>query len=64
MCLLGYYSPERIWVRGPPWKGLGMCRRVTNKWESGFSKANDRVNAEEHRLSVFFFDARNPPQPL
>ena len=26
----------------------GMCRRVTNKGESGFGKANDRVEAKEH----------------
>jgi hypothetical protein len=26
------YDPERRLVRGPPRKGLGMCRRVTYKW--------------------------------
>ena len=26
-----------------------MCLRVTNKGESGVGKANDRVEAEEHR---------------
>ena len=36
-------------MRGPPWKSLGMCRRVTNKGKSGFSKANDRVKAKEQR---------------
>jgi hypothetical protein len=29
-------------VCGPPWKGLGMCRRLTNKGESGFGIANSR----------------------
>ena len=38
-------------MRAPPWKCLGMCRRVTNKGKSGFGKANDRVEAEEHRPS-------------
>ena len=41
------YYPERRSVRGPPWKSLGMCRRVTNKGKSGFGKANDRVEAKE-----------------
>ena len=31
------------------WKSLGICRRVTNKGESGFGKANDRVEANDHR---------------
>ena len=35
-------------VRVPPWKGLGLCLRVTNKGESRFGKANDRVEAKEH----------------
>jgi len=26
-----------------------MCRRMTNKGESGFGKANDRVKAADHR---------------
>ena len=38
-------------MRGTPWKSLGMCRRVTNKGESGFGKASDRVKAEDHRPS-------------
>ena len=38
-------------MRGPPWKSLGMCRRVTNKGESGFGKASDRVKAKDHRPS-------------
>ncbi len=38
-------------MRGPPWKSLGMCRRVTNKGESGFGKANDRVEAKDHSTS-------------
>ena len=33
-------------MRGPPWKSLGMCRRVTNKGESGFGKVSDRAKAE------------------
>jgi len=28
-----------------------MCRRVTNKGESGFGKASDRSMAEDHRPS-------------
>ena len=36
-------------VRVPPYNGLGLCLRVTNNGESGFGKANDRVEAEEHR---------------
>ena len=47
------YDPERRLVRGPPRKGLGMCRRVTNKGESGFGIANDRgtvaVEWKHHR---------------
>ena len=43
------FDPERSLVRVPPWKSLGMCRRVTNKGESGFGKASDRVKAEDHR---------------
>jgi len=38
-------------VRVPPWKSLGMCLRVTNKGESGFGKASDRVKAKDHRPS-------------
>ena len=45
------YYPERIGVRGTPWKSLGLLRRVTNKGESGFGKASDRVKAKDHRLS-------------
>ena len=45
------YDPEWSLVRGPPRKGLGMCRRVTNKGESGFGKASDRVKAKHHRPS-------------
>ena len=30
------FDPERSLVRVPPWKSLGMCRRVTNNGESGF----------------------------
>jgi len=26
-----------------------MCRRVTNKGDSGFGKASDRAKAEDHR---------------
>ncbi len=36
-------------MRVPPWKSLGLCLRVTNKGESGFGKANDRAEAEDHR---------------
>ena len=47
------YDPERRLVRGPPRKCLGMCRRVTNKGESGFGIANDRgtvaVEWKHHR---------------
>ena len=42
------YYPERSSVRIPPWKSLGLCLRVTNKGESGFGKANDRVEAKDH----------------
>ena len=38
-------------MRAPPWKSLGMCQRATNKGKSGFGKANDRGEAEEHRAS-------------
>ena len=38
-------------MRVPPWKSLGLCLRVTNKGKSGFGKANDRVEAKEHRPS-------------
>ena len=38
-------------MRVPPWKSLGICLRVTNKGKSGFGKANDRVEAKEHRPS-------------
>ena len=38
-------------MRGPPWKSLGMCRRVTKKGESGFGKASDRAKAEDRRSS-------------
>ena len=38
-------------MRVPPGKSLGMCLRVTNKGESGFGKANDRVEAKDHRPS-------------
>ena len=34
----------------PPRKCLGLCLRVTNKGESGFGKANNRVKAKEYRL--------------
>ena len=47
------YDPERRLVRGPPRKCLGMCRRVTNKGESGFGIANGRgtvaVEWKHHR---------------
>ena len=47
------YDPERRLARGPPWKCLGMSRRVTNKGESGFGIANDRgtvaVEWKHHR---------------
>ena len=36
-------------MRGPPWKSLGMCRRVTDKGESGFGKASDRGKSKDHR---------------
>ena len=39
------FDPERRLVRGPPRKGLGMCRRVTNKGESWFGIASDRGTA-------------------
>ena len=42
-------SSEKKRVRGPPWKSLGICRRVTNKGESGVGKASDRVKAKGHR---------------
>ena len=32
-----------------PRKSLGLCLRVTNKGESGFGKASDRVKAKDHR---------------
>ena len=35
-------------MRGAPRKSLGICRRVTNKGESGFGKASDRVEAKDH----------------
>ena len=38
-------------MRGAPRKSLGICRRVTNKGESGLGTANDRVEAKEHRPS-------------
>ena len=38
-------------MRVPPWRSLGLCRRVTNKGESGFGKASDRVKAKDHRPS-------------
>jgi len=47
------YDPERRLVRVPPRKGLGMCRRVTNKGESGFGIAKGRgtvaVEWKHHR---------------
>ena len=36
-------------MRVPAWKFLWLCLRVTNKGKSGFCKANDRVEAEDHR---------------
>ena len=36
-------------MRGAPWKCLGMCRRVTNKGESGFGTANNRAKAKDLR---------------
>jgi len=39
------YDPERRLVRGPPRKCLGMCRRMTNKGESGFGIASGRGTA-------------------
>ena len=36
-------------MRGLPWKSLGLLRRATNKGESAFGKASDRVKAEDHR---------------
>ena len=33
-------------MRKPPWWGLGTIQRVTNKGESGFGKASDRVTAK------------------
>ena len=44
-------SPQIIASRVPLRKCLGMCLRVTNKGKSGFGKANDRVEAKEHRPS-------------
>ncbi len=41
--------PKRSSVRVPPRKSLGLCRHVTNKGKSGFGKANDRVEAKNHR---------------
>ena len=38
-------------MRGAPRKSLGIFRRVTNKGESGFGKASDRVKAKDHRPS-------------
>ena len=47
------YDPERRLVRAPPRKCLGICRRVTNKGESGFGIANGRgtvaVEWKHHR---------------
>ena len=45
------YYPERIGVRGAPWKSLGILLRATHKGESGFGKASDRAKAEDHRPS-------------
>ena len=45
------YYPERIGVRGAPWKSLGVIRRATYKGESGFGKASDRVKAKDHHPS-------------
>ncbi len=35
-------------MRITPWNSLGLCRRVTNKGESGFGKASDRLKSEDH----------------
>jgi len=51
------YDPERRLMRGSPRKCLGMCRRVTNKGESGFGIAIDRgtvaVEWKYHRCDRF-----------
>ncbi len=38
-------------MRGAPRKSLGIFRRATNKGESGFGKASDRVKAKDYRPS-------------
>ena len=38
----------------PPWKTLGMCRRVTNEGKSGFGKASDRAKAKDLRPQGIF----------
>ncbi len=45
----------------PPLKSLGMCLRVTNKGESGFGKASDRVKVEEHRPRGFRWECGGVP---
>jgi len=55
------YDPERWLVRGSPRKCLGMCRRVTNKGESGFGIANDRGTASvEQYYGELFKMAKGP----
>ena len=56
-----YYPETNYLVRAPPWKSLGMCRRMTNKGKSGFGKASDRVEAEEHRPSGFRWECGEVP---
>ena len=36
-------DPERRLVREPPWKGLGMCRRVTNKWRERVRQSQRQI---------------------
>ena len=47
------YHPDSLnfgrLVRGPPWKSLGLCLRVTKKGKNGFGKASDRAKAKDHR---------------
>ena len=42
--------PRKELSAWPPLEEFGDVRRVTNKGDSGFGKASDRVSAEKHRL--------------
>ena len=41
-----------------------MCLRVTDKRESGFGKANDRVEAEDLSIGAPSRGRENSPRPL